>query len=135
MTEVMPVVGILADPTFESLQQSEQRALHYGVFVCMISETILHEFRYNWSQVVLMSFSLRDFGKQLILSSQYCQVSNRPRWWMEGDTAQTQDVALCDHLIYLTPVAHHTPNSMVFFQFPRKKKRIIWSAFATDDAR
>lgn len=118
----MPIVGIIADSSLEDLQGSSA----YGVFACMISETVRREFGYDWNQVVLMSFSLEDFGRRLMRASQYCAVANRPRWWLRGDAKNIQDMILCDNLIYLTPCHHSDAESQLFLQFTRRKKRILW---------
>ena len=108
----MPVVGIIADSSLE---------ISYAVFVCLVSETIRKEMQLQWPDVVLMSFSLKDFGRTLIRSSQYCEPENRPRWWLSGDQNNITDMILCDVLIYLS---HGDMCPMAFLQFTRRKKRI-----------
>lgn len=111
----MPVVGIIADPSLE-------KTLSYAVFVCIVSETIRKEIELQWPEVVLMSFSLQEFGRKLMHSSQYCKPEHRPRWWLSGDPDHIPDVVLCDVLIYLSHGNGMCP--VAFLQFPRRKKRI-----------
>jgi len=113
----MPVVGIIADPALKE-------TLPYAVFVCLVSETIRKEMGLQWPDVVLMSFSLQEFGRKLMRSSQYCDAENRPRWWLSGDRNHVPDVILCDVLIYLSH--GNTMCPVTFLQFPRRKKRIQW---------
>ena len=116
----MPVVGIIADSALEG-------TLPYAVFVCLVSETIRKEMQLQWPNVILMSFSLKDFGRKLMHSSQYCEPENRPRWWLSGDPNIITDMILCDVLIYLSHGNDMCP--MTFLQFTRRKKRIQWGLF------
>ena len=117
----MPIIGVIGDPLLESIDSR-----NYATFACMLNE-LFREFHLSCDKVVLMFFSLQDFGDRYMRSSQHCTPESRPRWKLDGSLEHVPDLILCDYLIFFTPMDYENEASRAFFQFPRLKRRVEWN--------